>query len=99
MAIYLRLVCAVLVVMLVSSCVQSAEVDVGRKLSEGSGEAQELMYKKDGHQHKGMDGGKKDGHGSGGMGGWKKGYGKGGNDKGDYHGKGGHGKGYPGHPH
>ncbi|KAH7289589.1 hypothetical protein KP509_30G010800 [Ceratopteris richardii] len=95
MAIYLHLVCAVLVVMLVSSCVQSAEVDVGRKLFEGSEEGQELMYKKDGYKHKGMDGGKKHGYGIGGMGGWK----KGGNDKGDYHGKGGHGNGYPGHPH
>ncbi|KAH7289576.1 hypothetical protein KP509_30G009700 [Ceratopteris richardii] len=113
MATSFRLVCAVLVVALISSCVQCAEVDVGRKLSAGSGEGRELMYMKDGYEHKGMDGSRmKDGYGSGSMGGWKKGYGKGDNDKGygkgsddkgyghgHGHGDDGHGKGYPGHPH
>ncbi|KAH7365227.1 hypothetical protein KP509_18G015500 [Ceratopteris richardii] len=76
MAISLRLVCAVVVVALVSSCVQCAEVDVGRKLSAGSGEGRELMYKEDGYEHMGMDSRMKDGYEGGSMGGSMKGYGR-----------------------
>ncbi|KAH7276723.1 hypothetical protein KP509_39G019100 [Ceratopteris richardii] len=95
MATYLRLFCLMFSVLLIFQCVQGADVEEGRKLAAGSDE-QELWYGKEGH-HKGMGGWKKGGHDH--MGGWKKGYhgGKGGYESG--HGKGGYGKGYPGHPH
>ncbi|KAH7276730.1 hypothetical protein KP509_39G019500 [Ceratopteris richardii] len=95
MATYLRLFCLMFLALLISQRVQSADVEEGRKLAAGSDE-QELWYGKDGH-HMGMGGWKKGGHDH--MGGWKKGYhgGKGGYESG--HGKGGYGKGYPGHPH
>ncbi|KAH7282240.1 hypothetical protein KP509_35G021200 [Ceratopteris richardii] len=81
---FVRVIGLVFVVLVISNCVESADVDDGRKLIAGSEEQEPWMMKE--HYHKGWDHGRKGCHGK--KGGWKKGHGK----DGDFHGKDGHSK-------